>query len=513
MTLEDIHTTLVHLNMISVLDSAQPPKPLPGQAIKFPKGRKNGIARKHLQRTHTHDDERAKGPFVPPTRYKVRWDAEQVDDYLARWEAKGYLRLTPEKLKWSPFILSRAKKTQSSEGEASFGSGTGDVTRGVSTDAQLSEMNGTARVGARSSAEARRLVEQTRSPAFSLFDDDNVEMIRPSAPSETTEADGSLGRSSVDPAETFRGKRNLLRDVSPSIRRLRSRDPVNESTPLRRLPHTPRADNSSQSDGRRHPLRSRPADISATIPLPDDVNGHAPSLDDDAALAARLAMELDNPRRQLRSRRPSTDQMHVQKRHVPISRSVSPRKRRRVDSSPEVELTPSPRSPVTRRSGRNGETAFASPKAIPATPSRKSSRRTNGRSPSKYALRQEEEEEEEDLPQAPVGGGMVDGGAATDGEEPEDANYEEGADTPATGAASSHSVPSDDTMIGAELSRSKVSPISRMLAADMDPLSVLAQVAGQVANGDVVLDDGGEEDAEGEEDVDAEGEPDRDVDP
>ena len=59
MTIEDIHATLVQLNMISVLDSSQPPKPLPGQTIKFPKGRKNGIARKHLQRTQTHDDEKA----------------------------------------------------------------------------------------------------------------------------------------------------------------------------------------------------------------------------------------------------------------------------------------------------------------------------------------------------------------------------------------------------------------------------------------------------------------------
>lgn len=511
MTLEDIHSTLLQLNMISVLDSNQPTKPLPGQTIKFPKGRKNGIARKHLQRTQTHDDDKVRGPFVPPTRYKVRWDADDVADYLARWEAKGYLKLSPEKLKWSPFILSRAKKTQSSEGDAAFGTEAGDA-RGASTEAQLSEANGSVLDGA---ADIQSLVEKTRSPAFALFDDDNVEVVRASTSrdarsSDHTDADGSRARStSVDPIDKTRAKRNRTAsgDGPSAIRRLRSRDPVNESTPLRRRPHTPRQDALAQSDRRKYPVRSRFAQAGN--------DPSTPSLDDDAALAARLAMELDSPRRQLRSRRPSNDSMSVQKRSNAASRSVSPKKRRRVDSSPEVEKTP-PRSPVTRRSSRMGEKNVpVYPKSTPATPSRRSARRANGRTPIKptMALREEEEEEEEEEedPQQrlPAFDGFASGDAGT-ATDMEDGKYED-ADTPATGAtaASRHSVPSDDTMIGADPARSKMSPISRL-----DPLSVLAQVAGEIADANAAMDvreaEAEDEDAEGEEDLDAEGEPDED---
>ncbi len=517
MTVEDIYSTLLHLNMISVLDSAQPPKPLPGQSIKFPKGRKNGIARKHLQRTQTHDDEKAKGPFVPPTRYKVRWDAEEVNEYLARWEAKGYLKLKPEMLKWSPFILARAKKTQSSDGDAALGQSKGDGTRSASADVQSSQ---SAADGVEFSAGARTLVEKTRSPAFALFDDDDVEIVRTSAPrdiipSETADVGGSHVRSSsAEPTEMVRTNGRDV-DGQRSIRRLRSRDSVLESPPMRRRPHTPRQDTSSQLDRRRNPQRPRHLDGPST-PLAVHENGTAPSVDDDAALAARLAMELDHPRRQLRTRRSSTDQQSlVQKRLVPPSRSVSPKKRRRVDSSPEVEMTPTPRSPVTRRTGRNGDSSAVDRNSEPQTPSRRSSRVANGhfatRSATSAVREEEEEEEEQSMPAESLYGDaaiMTDGYATA---EPEDA------DTPVTGAtaASRHSVPSDDTMIGGDPARSKVSPLPRLMDPGLDALNVLALLAaGQIADRDANananaragVDDGGEEDAEGEEDLDAEGE-------
>jgi hypothetical protein len=108
MTIEDIHTTLLQQNMISMRDATPPPiRPSPGQSIKFPKGRKNGIARRHLQRTQTQDDESIKQPFVSPTIYEITWDRVKVDQYLETWESKGYLKLKPEKLKWSPFLLNR----------------------------------------------------------------------------------------------------------------------------------------------------------------------------------------------------------------------------------------------------------------------------------------------------------------------------------------------------------------------------------------------------------------------
>ena len=531
MTLEDIHSTLIHLNMISVLDNPQAPKPLPGQTIRFPKGRKNGIARKHLQRTTTQDEEKTKGPFVPPIRYKVRWDAGQVEESLARREAKGYLKLRPEKLKWSPFILSRAHKTQSSEADGDVGKDDAEIPPPGS--------NGIAMDGVD--------VDKMRTPAFDLFNDDNVEVVRASAPrdpvsSEPTGADRSRAPSpSAEPVERTRPKRNRTRDVddTPSVRRLRSRDSVIQSTPVGRRPRTPRGEASSQSESRKNPTRSR-LDISSTPRSHPDLHGNdavPPSLDDDAAYAAKLAKELDNPRRQLRTRRPSTDQPAQSPTHIVAPpRSSSPRKRRRVDSSPEVETTPLSRATSRRTSRRVVDTLVPHPKPTATTPSQKSQKMTNGRPtrtskarPSRsaiIALRQEEEEDEdEELPANgayTTEGPLVNGYAAVE-QGADDARYDD-ADTPVTGAtvASRHSVPSDDTMIGGDSAGMKAStPFGLVPSPALDALSVLAQVAVEDAHKYIVdfssitsipaVQPVVEEDAEGEEDEDAEGELDDDA--
>lgn len=109
MTLKDVHSTLVQLNMINVRDATPPPiRPSPGQTIKYPKGRKNGVARRHLQRTQTKD-KAADGQFTPPTQYEISWDREKVSQYLRNWETKGYMTIRPEKLKWSPFLTTRTQ--------------------------------------------------------------------------------------------------------------------------------------------------------------------------------------------------------------------------------------------------------------------------------------------------------------------------------------------------------------------------------------------------------------------
>ncbi|KAG5653382.1 hypothetical protein H0H81_000769 [Sphagnurus paluster] len=110
MTIEDTFTTLSQQGMISAREPTPPPiKPLPGQSIKIHKGRKNGISRRQSQRGHTQDKELEvpKGPFVAPKHYQIVWDRDKVTEYLSRWEAKGYLKLKPEKLQWSPYILTR----------------------------------------------------------------------------------------------------------------------------------------------------------------------------------------------------------------------------------------------------------------------------------------------------------------------------------------------------------------------------------------------------------------------
>ncbi|KAG9315248.1 acyl-CoA N-acyltransferase [Chiua virens] len=102
MTIEDIYTILVQARHDY------------GQSIKFPRGRKNGIARRHLQRHNSQKQMEGGGnkpnaPFVVPTQYEIAWDQGKVDRWLEAWEKKGYLRLKPEKLKWTPFVLSRTK--------------------------------------------------------------------------------------------------------------------------------------------------------------------------------------------------------------------------------------------------------------------------------------------------------------------------------------------------------------------------------------------------------------------
>lgn len=119
MTVEDVYNTLVHLNMISHQATTPPTvRPSPGQSIKYPKGRKNGIARRHLQRTLTCEDkeqEIPKGPFVPPKHYEVTWDRTQVDEYMQTWDAKGYVKLRAEKLQWTPYVLARNPKADGTE--------------------------------------------------------------------------------------------------------------------------------------------------------------------------------------------------------------------------------------------------------------------------------------------------------------------------------------------------------------------------------------------------------------
>lgn len=114
MTLEDLYVTLAQQDMIFVKVTTPPPvRPSPGHSIKMTRGRKNGIARRALQRTQTNDDDkdRSNTPVQLPAEYDIRWDREMVDQYLAGWERKGYMKLKPERLKWAPFLLARTLKT------------------------------------------------------------------------------------------------------------------------------------------------------------------------------------------------------------------------------------------------------------------------------------------------------------------------------------------------------------------------------------------------------------------
>lgn len=182
MTIEDIYHMLKERGMISVQAATPPMRPTPGQAIKFPRGRKNGIARRHLQRQSTiitEDDagSKANTPFVPPTRYQITWDPEKVEHYLEGWEKKGYMKLKPERLKWTPFVLARTKaggEVLQAELWAGMGalSGIAETPTPVTLVDNQTPAPGTAELSINvSEAPPADMRDSSDSPAARLFDD------------------------------------------------------------------------------------------------------------------------------------------------------------------------------------------------------------------------------------------------------------------------------------------------------------------------------------------------------
>lgn len=181
MTIEDIHHTLQELGIISVQAATPPTRPTPGQAIKFPRGRKNGIARRHLQRQSTliKEDEtgsKANTPFMPPTRYKIAWNPEKVKHYLEAWEKKGYMKPKPERLKWTPFVLARTK----AGGEVlqtELGAGMGALSGLAETPAPVTLVDNqtpapeAAEISINMSEAPPAVTRDADSPAARLFDD------------------------------------------------------------------------------------------------------------------------------------------------------------------------------------------------------------------------------------------------------------------------------------------------------------------------------------------------------
>ncbi|KAI0925909.1 hypothetical protein AcV5_008515 [Taiwanofungus camphoratus] len=531
MTIEDIHSTLVQLNMITVNEVARP-KPLPGQTIRFPKGRKNGVARKHLQRTQTQDDEKVKGPFMPPTKYEIHWDPAEVEQYLLKWEAKGYLRLRPEKLKWSPFIVARTRKSeQLPSGEAENGQ-PGDklehrTKAGLDTTPVPDTAPATPRpdktVGARAIS-----VSNTKSPAFSLFDDDvAVTPASKETPSRVL-PETVLARSpSVIPEQNETAQleqdralaEKLAKEVAMSNRRLRSRD-LSDTTAETR----PTSRETPRTARKLRPSGGRTISSPAVTTKGTSVDGHTSvsTNGDDAAFAAKLALE-ERRMRQLRSR---SNTAQEGKRAISSPSSVSPRKRRRVEEQPdaESELTPLPARRSTRHltekdytptKGINHQrnpsrlangTASMNVRPLPLPPATSSIADSSSAALTDGSGERGEVSRAEALNGAVPHRGMQEQNGLAEGRT-EDMKYED-VDTPLTTMTSRHSVPSDDTVVVAEDNaggRSKVSPVGEAVDIETEASTVRQEGGAMDAT---ELDEFGDEDAEGEDDIDAEGEPD-----
>lgn len=327
MTMEDVHTTLTQQDMITARDATPPHvRPSPGQSIKFPKGRKNGIARRHLQRTQTTDRaeqrEASKGPFVPPTQYEIRWDRERVAEFLRTWEAKGYLTLKPEKLQWSPYILAKTHKTEA------FGAAD---TAGLMTTAKLAAkglVNGNVINGLHSGS-------IVSSPGPSGVDVQTSLSGTPIAEDLFSELPTVFSQRSASPRveqdvqmEQDRELATRLADDTPRTRlRTRSSQTV-PATPMRSVVEAPPSARPRRGEkGKGKEKQARPHEEEEEEAAEEDEEEHG---------------------RQLRSRGAAQTLLQLAQSAPPPRRIASPKKRRRVESSPEEEASSSIASPPLR---------------------------------------------------------------------------------------------------------------------------------------------------------------------
>ncbi|KAI0032519.1 hypothetical protein K488DRAFT_70552 [Vararia minispora EC-137] len=298
LTLEDAYNTLDQLGFISTQASSPvTPKLLPGQSVKYPKGRRNGVARRHLVRAQTHDDDVNKLPFLPPSHYEIHWDPDIVATYITRWEAKGYPSVKPDKLRWSPFLIARVKKS--------------DVA-GLSND-------GFSPVVGRGSRELIPPVDTPVTP-----DQDQLAPWRSSPP-------GRLSRPSL--------KRPTHALGVPALRRLRSQGLAEPVSPAENGRQSLSPVKTPVGKGRSRRESRRPSEPSrkGSSRLPEPMNG---LVDDDAAFAARLAREERLAARSLRSRSATISITPISpelQRSVALPTRLPSRKRRRIESSPEPE--------------------------------------------------------------------------------------------------------------------------------------------------------------------------------
>ncbi|THH27419.1 hypothetical protein EUX98_g6769 [Antrodiella citrinella] len=437
MTTEDIYATLQQQQMISVRDNTPPSRPPPGKSFRFPKGKKNGFARKHLVRTTTQDTDQGltKGPFVPPRLYDITWDPSVVEAYMVKWEGKGYFKLKPECLKWSPFLVARTMKseglpedgdaaaTQSEQletpvegsipdlGDLVDGGGDGDTTPRAGPSSSRAKSKRTPRTRRAVGGRGTPASVAAASPALNLFDEPIREVETPNGradPDEEEEEEEKEARveeeeeeeESVGGSPKKKGRENEEEEEVVPRRSGRHSTILSLSTSPSQVSTTgvpkprirpPRKGRTTTSNGTASHMNghSKPE-----VVAPSEVDDMESLIADDEALAKKLAMEDGLSRRQLRSRSNTSQEIKViqqtrsHKRAAPLpppSAIPPPRKRRRVGDSPEPSSLPIPVpvGPVRRRASaanvKKAAVAQTSP-TTPATPSsqRRSTRLTNG---------------------------------------------------------------------------------------------------------------------------------------
>jgi hypothetical protein len=395
MTLEDIVATLMEQDMITIHDSTQAAGRTPASAKYRSRGRGGGIARRNLARKNTQqkpkenkDKDKDDGPTVViPSVYEIRWDKDYVDAYVRGWEKKGHVWLKPEKLKWSPFLLTRGQKADVARIQAlvSF-----PRIEPISESFSL-----------RRTPEPDEVVAESQSQFLGLdinggADGDHTPIVNGNGKSKK-----SLRRS-ISLSQTG----DILDENSagPPPKRLR-RQTFSTSTPIRlglrsrspKLATPKQVEDAEDENSRPTRLRTRSGQGSATMltPFPgrparsskvaEHMEDEGGLSDSDSVYAAQLAREERSGLRMLRPRSSNGQFARGRVRQFPSQSGNSPskqssKKRKRVDSSSETEPSPPARPPSpplpAERTTRSGKVISAG--RFEATPTRTSTRRLNG---------------------------------------------------------------------------------------------------------------------------------------
>ncbi|WWD01998.1 hypothetical protein V865_000036 [Kwoniella europaea PYCC6329] len=218
-TLEDIYSVLTSEDMINVFDS-RPSSQTPISSSQTPKSRNNGPnrSRKKPPANNEQDDKDIKVPL--PTEYSISVDKEYIQAIVKKHDAKGYLVLKPERLKYHPFLVTRNPTLTSEErAEATLKI----IGQSTNTNANLNghgherndDVNGTSKMSDHPTTEEEILkgkdqatlnlvAELSQSPARSLR----------RKPRESPSV-------SVSPIKSLRSRTNLQVESPPNTRELR----------------------------------------------------------------------------------------------------------------------------------------------------------------------------------------------------------------------------------------------------------------------------------------------------
>lgn len=115
MTMEDVFYVLREQDMITVSDGQSGRIRAPATskyksregAVSSGGGETNGVVRPRRGRPPSTVEKDKEGAMAIPSEYKIHFDRDYVFAHIKNYEVKDYLRVKPEKLHWTPFLVVR----------------------------------------------------------------------------------------------------------------------------------------------------------------------------------------------------------------------------------------------------------------------------------------------------------------------------------------------------------------------------------------------------------------------